>query len=133
MKVGFVMLNCIKPEILIVEDNELDRKYCQVFWQRAGYNPDFAKSVDEAIKKLKEKIYNYVISDVQMPEHDGLYMAKHMKDNYPEIPFFFTSAVPDVKASKELFEELYCDKLIPKPLYPEKFEEAIGLKARVYA
>jgi DNA-binding response OmpR family regulator len=55
------------PQILIVEDDEKTRKYTDIFWQRDGYNPDWAVSVADAKEKIKAKPYDYVISDVNMP------------------------------------------------------------------
>ena len=71
------------PRILIVEDDEKTRKYTDIFWQRDGYNPDWAVSVADAKEKIKLKPYDYVISDVNMPIESGSDLARYLRKEYP--------------------------------------------------
>lgn len=116
------------PRILIVEDDPRQRKYLDVFWRKDGYCPEWASSAEEAKILIQKNLYNYIISDVTMPIETGSDLAKWVKDNYPEIPIFLTSAVPEIQTNAAIYENHYCDRFIEKPLYPYKFEEAIGFK-----
>ena len=48
---------------------------------------DAASSVEEAMEKLKEKAYDVVVSDYQMPGKDGLQFLKELRANRNSIPF----------------------------------------------
>jgi DNA-binding NtrC family response regulator len=117
-----------KLQILIVEDDHSTRKYTNLFWERDGYNPDWAISAAEAKEKIKNKKYDYVISDVSMPIESGSDLAKWIHDNYPSLPVLLTSAVPEIQTMAYLYEKNADVKFIEKPLYPYKFEEAVGIK-----
>jgi DNA-binding NtrC family response regulator len=119
------------PSILIVEDDEKTRKYTDIFWQRDGYNPDWAVSVADAKEKIKLKPYDYVISDVNMPIESGSDLARYLRKEYPEIMVYLTSAAPEIQTNAAIYEKNCCDGFIEKPLYPFKFEELI--KERAYA
>lgn len=116
------------PQILIVEDDELTRKYIDVFWQREGYRPDWANSVSEAKQKIKLGNYDYLISDVNMPFESGSDLAKYVRKNHPNISIYLTSAVPEIQTCADIYENNCCDGFIEKPLYPFKFEEKAGIE-----
>ena len=116
-----------RPQVLIVEDDDLTRKYINVFWQREGYNPDWASNVTEAKSKIQNKRYDYVISDVNMPMESGSDLAKFVREKYPEILVYLTSAVPEIQTCADIYENNCCDGFIEKPLYPFKFEEKAGI------
>ena len=121
------------PRILIVEDDTKTRKYTDIFWQRDGYKPDWAISAEDAKQKIKYGNYDYVISDVNMPIETGSDLAKYLRKEYPEILVYLTSAVPEIQTYASVYEKNCCDGFIEKPLYPFKFEEKAGIKARACA
>src|SRR5208283_5350451 len=52
-----------------------------------NFEVDFAKSVDEASKKMSTKQYDVLISDYEMPQKDGLQFLKELRGKNNEIPF----------------------------------------------
>jgi two-component system phosphate regulon response regulator OmpR len=118
------------PRILIVEDDSKTRKYTQVFFEREGYKPDWAVSVADAKQKIKLNKYDYIISDVNMPIESGSDLARYLRNSYPEIMVYLTSAVPEIQTNADIYEKNCCDGFIEKPLYPFKFEEKAGLKRK---
>jgi DNA-binding NtrC family response regulator len=79
--------------ILIIDDEELVTRSLLKLLKLEGYNASMAKSGKEALKKIKESDFDLIISDVRMPEMDGIdtvkqiraYLEKENKKPIPEV------------------------------------------------
>lgn len=83
-------------KILIVDDSELQRKLVRVTLNSAGYEVVEACDGRDAIQKLVGEDFNLIISDVNMPNMDGLAFAEAVlaipeKKNIPLV-FLSTEA-----------------------------------------
>ncbi|MCK5824728.1 MAG: response regulator [Ichthyobacteriaceae bacterium] len=59
-------------EILVVEDNKINQMLIMKILNRLGYNPKLANNGIEAVDMSKEKHYDLIFMDLQMPIMDGL-------------------------------------------------------------
>ncbi|MCD8081182.1 MAG: response regulator [Bacteroides sp.] len=69
-----------KLTILVVEDNEELQEFLKNILSD-GYNVLQARNGKEGLKQAIQRIPDIVISDVMMPEMDGLEMVRRIKDN----------------------------------------------------
>ncbi|MDB5223852.1 MAG: integral rane sensor hybrid histidine kinase [Chitinophagaceae bacterium] len=68
-------------KFLVAEDNEVNQKVIRQVLQKAGGTVDIANNGLEAISLLKKnKDYNLVIMDLQMPEMDGYAATKYIRN-----------------------------------------------------
>ena len=101
--------------VLVVEDNDEVRNYI-----RAGLEPSFnvrqAANGEEALRILKDKSADIVITDVIMPVMDGIKLCRQIKQdiNTSHIPVIMLSAKTDVKEQLEAFHT-GADDYIAKP------------------
>lgn len=80
-------------KILVVDDEELVSGSLKVLLKKEGYNVTIAKSGTEAIEKVKAADFDLIISDIRMPEMDGIetikqirtYLEKANKKTIPEV------------------------------------------------
>lgn len=73
----------------------------------------YAKSGEEAYKVLKKQKVDFVISDVNMPDGDGLWLLDKLALEYPAIPVIMASAfVPKMDLSLLSFK---FSKLVKNP------------------
>lgn len=70
--------------ILAVDDEDSITRILQVNLERAGYTVDTAASGHEALTCLLQNDYDLLISDVMMPEMDGLELIEHIRQS-PEL------------------------------------------------
>ncbi|WP_143315951.1 response regulator [Clostridium sp. HBUAS56017] len=61
----------LRPKILLVEDNEMNRKIVISMLRSRGMTCDVTVNGSEAVKAVKEKDYDVVFMDCQMPIMDG--------------------------------------------------------------
>jgi CheY-like chemotaxis protein len=62
-------------DILIVDDDLLSRSWLEKFLLRAGYSVEAVSSGFQAAARLRVSSYRVVITDVTMPEMDGIELA----------------------------------------------------------
>lgn len=66
--------------ILVVEDNEVNRRLCGVQLARLGCEARFAHNGREAVAKALEGGYHAILMDVQLPELDGCSAARVIRE-----------------------------------------------------
>jgi two-component system cell cycle response regulator len=68
--------------ILIVDDDEAIRDSMHEFMTENGFNAFAASSAEEAIKILKANTIEIVITDIMLPDQDGLELTDLIKENF---------------------------------------------------
>lgn len=81
----------MKQSILVVDDEEMIRKNFCKFLTSAGYNAIIAENGREAMKVLSQFPVNLVITDIYMPEEDGLGVIRNLRKQRPGIPIIAMS------------------------------------------
>jgi len=90
----------------------------QLLEMQGAFEVDTALSVKEAMEKLKEKTFDAVVSDYQMPERDGLDFLRELRDKGNNVPFImFTGKGREDVAMKAL--NLGADRYLNKHGDPE--------------
>ena len=72
-------------KILAVDDDEKIREILYEMLSRFGYECRTAVNGKEALSILQEDHFSIVISDIRMPEIDGMELLKGIKEKYPDI------------------------------------------------
>jgi two-component system NtrC family response regulator len=112
----------MKPSILIVDDESSLRKLMARIIELEGYHVFEAASLKEALKILSNDSVQVVISDVRLPDGNGVEFTARIKKEYPGIEVIVLTAhgtIEDgVKAIKNgAFDYLtkgdHQDKIIP--------------------
>ncbi len=79
-------------EILIVEDNESLRNILKETFEIEDYSVVLSESAEEAEKKLKEKFFDIVITDLKLPEKDGIYVLEKTREKSPDTEVIVITA-----------------------------------------
>jgi len=85
---------------------------------QGAFQVETASSVEEAMEKLEEKMFDVVVSDYVMPGKDGLQFLKELREEGNNVPFIiFTGKGKEEIAIKAL--NLGADRYLNKTGYPE--------------
>jgi NADH-quinone oxidoreductase subunit E len=71
-------------KILVVDDETVVRRSCMRILEAEGYKVEVASGGREAILTMEKNPYDFVITDLKMPEVDGLTLIKWTRKSRPE-------------------------------------------------
>jgi len=104
-----------KRSILLVEDNELNRRLLCIQLQRAGANVITAADGAEALTLFQEQSFDVVFMDVHMPGMDGITLCKRIKAQTTQVPVYALTA--NITGSEErLLLDAGVQQILYKPL-----------------
>jgi len=90
--------------LLVVDDEELILVSARVMFHDLGYEVLTARNGSEALRILKKKKVDLIITDMIMPGMSGRQLFDELEKNYPRIPVILTSGFSqeqDISAMKE--------------------------------
>ncbi|RUA18179.1 MAG: sigma-54-dependent Fis family transcriptional regulator [Flavobacteriia bacterium] len=83
-----------------------------------------AISVKEALYILKDSVIDLLITDIQMPEVDGLQLLKYANEHYPLMPKLVVTGYPSVDGALEVIKSGAIDYLT-KPFTKEELKQSV--------
>ena len=72
--------------ILVIEDDQQMREMVKQMLQRAGYNAVGAGDGREGMQIVREQAIDLIITDIIMPDQEGLETIMQVRREYPNIP-----------------------------------------------
>lgn len=113
--------------ILVVDDNEPFRKALARIIASLGHSVVEAGDGQEAVEVLRAAPVDLVMTDVYMPDMDGIEFLLHLQEHHPDIPVVAMSG--GGAASKDFVledaQQLGAAAVLPKPLTADVVEAAI--------
>ncbi len=110
----------MKRTILIAEDEEKMRRILEINLQDQ-YRVLLAKDGEEALRLFKENEIHLLVTDLKMPERDGLSLLHEVKRLLPEIPVILITAYGTIESAVHAMKEGATDYLL-KPIKMEEVE-----------
>jgi CheY-like chemotaxis protein len=103
--------------VMVVEDNEKNRKLMRVVLKAKGYNVIEATTGEEALSLLKGNIPDIILMDIQLPGIDGLTLVKQIKADAltKDIPIIAVTAYA-MKGDEQKILETGCNAYVSKPI-----------------
>lgn len=118
-------LNKSKYQILAVDDSKETLEVIRRNLKAIGYNVTTVTNVIDAIKILESMEVDLVITDLQMPEINGIELIKHLKENYKNTSVLVITAYPSIKNAVETVKLGANDYLI-KSFTKDELMEAVA-------
>ena len=107
--------------LLIVDDEESYRLVLKVIFEAEGYTVHTASDGRAALKHLKTESCDVIVSDVRMPDMDGIALLKAARELYPDIGVILMTAFGTIDTAREAFK-LGADDFIQKPFNNEELK-----------
>jgi two-component system C4-dicarboxylate transport response regulator DctD len=116
--------NDVMKKILLVDDEKAMRQSIRQWLELAGFEVEDFDRAHKALDRLTPIFPGAVISDIKMPEMDGLAFNKAAASIDPDIPMILITAHGDVATAVQAMREGVYD-LIEKPFDPERIIDVL--------
>lgn len=122
--------------VLLIEDNQVNLLYAKNLFAQWNLNVAVAKSVSEAIHLLARTRYDAIVSDVRLPDGNGIDLVRRFQSDHKHLnqdtPVVILSANTSLSGARP--NDIEVVDYLPKPFLPEHladvlskvFEESIG-------
>ena len=107
--------------ILIVDDEQSYRQLLSLVFEGDGHSIRTASNGREALSLLHSEPADVVISDVRMPDMDGIEMLSSVRETQPDLGVVLMTAFASVETAREAFK-LGADDFIQKPFDVEELK-----------
>ncbi|MCV4776458.1 response regulator, partial [Escherichia coli] len=105
--------------ILIVDDEQSYRQLLTLVFESDGHSIRTASNGREALELIKAEPADVIITDVRMPDMDGIELLKSAREYQPDIGVVLMTAFASVETAREAFK-LGADDFIQKPFDVEE-------------
>lgn len=105
----------MKSKILIVDDEVDALDLMQELFESKGYDSETATNGFEALSKIKNQEPDIVITDIRMPDMDGMQLLQMMNKDHPNIPVIMVTAHGTIETAVEAMKMGAKDYIL-KPL-----------------
>jgi CheY-like chemotaxis protein len=113
--------------VLLAEDNVVNQKLALRLLEKLGYRADVAANGLEAIEALERQPYDLLLSDVQMPEMDGLEATRQILERWPEgdRPWIVAMTAEAMSGDRERCLAAGMNDYLAKPIRVDELVAAI--------
>lgn len=113
--------------ILIIEDDNEIRNMLKIMVQRAGFSVQTARNGLEGVKTFRRAPSDVVITDIVMPEKEGLETILELREDYPEVKIIAISGGGrhDAKNYLQSAKDFGADYIFHKPFSQKEIITAI--------
>lgn len=114
--------------ILVVDDEELARFTLREILEGAGHEVVEATNGNEALANQKAHPFDLIITDIIMPEKEGVETIIELKRDYPNLKIIAISGGGRTRNLDflNLAEEFGADKILPKPFSEQELLERVN-------
>jgi DNA-binding NtrC family response regulator len=115
-----------RKRILVVDDEARVLFVLRHTLARVGdqYEVETASSGREALRKIREKDFDLVLTDLRMPDIDGIELSRAVREHSPHAAIIWMTAFGSYSAAAEA-EELGVDGCLDKPVKIDRIREAV--------
>jgi CheY-like chemotaxis protein len=114
--------------ILLAEDNAVNQKVALQMLARLGYRADVVGNGLEALQAHRQRPYDLILMDVQMPEMDGAEATVQIRRNFPahKQPLIVAMTANALQGDREKYLDIGMDEYISKPVRMERLTAVLA-------
>tara|TARA_R110002049_G_scaffold118397_2_gene272346 strand:+ start:2242 stop:3708 length:1467 start_codon:yes stop_codon:yes gene_type:complete len=89
----------IRPHALIIDDEPDIRELLEITLIRMGIDTVSAKSVGDAHVALSKQEFDLCLTDMNLPDGNGIELVRHIQEHYPKLPVAMITAYGNIETA----------------------------------
>jgi len=118
-----------KPSILVVDDELLIRDLLYDFFTGQGWDITVVEDGEKALEMTRTRKFDLILTDIKMPEMDGLTLSGHIRQSQPDLPIVLMTGFPSVDSAVTALR-MHLDDYVVKPFNINQLYKLIEAKVR---
>ncbi len=114
----------MKGRVLVIDDEAIVRVSCERVLKPEGFEVVVTSRGDEAIDFLEKEPYDVVLTDLKMPDMDGLEVLKIIKERWPDIQVIIITGYGTISTAVQAIK-MGAYEYIEKPFTPQDILEVV--------
>lgn len=114
-----------KGKILVVDDEEIVRISCKRLLTPEGYDVRVVRSAVDAFSLLRDEPFDLVLTDLKMPDIDGIEVLRRVKEEWPEIAVVMITGYQTITTAVQAIK-LGAFDYLEKPFTPDSLLATVG-------
>ena len=117
--------------VLLIDDEPMVRKIVRKMLERQGHTVVEAENGRIGLAELQKRPFDLVVTDIVMPEVEGLEVLMSVRQHHPSLPVVVMSGTGHALALKslELASKLGATAVLQKPFASDALAQAIYLSS----
>jgi len=114
--------------ILVIDDDDLTRATIRDMLETSGYEVDEAENGSDGVLKQQDRPFDLIVTDVLMPDKDGIETIIDLKRGYPNLRIIAISGggTTGNLVFLEMSTKFGADKMLAKPFSKLQLLDAVG-------
>ncbi len=112
-------------KILVCDDEEAIREVVSTLLNAQGYHCTVVPDGSQAIQEIKRDAHDLVLSDIVMPEMDGMRLLRQLRAHDKDIPVIMVTAMHDISIALEAIRAGAYDYIL-KPFEKDQLYYSVG-------
>ncbi|MFZ4556109.1 MAG: response regulator, partial [Pseudanabaena sp.] len=113
--------------ILVAEDVSYNQMLIKLFLNKLGYEYEVVSNGIEVLAKLREKRYDVILMDIQMPQMDGMETTRRIVAEYAgDRPYIIAVSANSSGEDQAKYLALGMNDAIAKPYVLDELEQALS-------
>ncbi len=113
-----------KGKILVIDDENIVRTSCNRALTPEGYEVKMAQNGFDGLRMIEEENFDLVLTDLKMPDMDGIEVLRKIKEGWPEIEVIIITGYQTVDTAVKSIK-LGAFDYIEKPFTPDALVSAV--------
>lgn len=117
-------MSAAAPKCLLVDDSESMLRVLSLFMEHLGFDPVTARDGDEGLTAVRDHHPQLVVSDIHMPNRNGLLLLEDIKQMNPSLPVILITGYMNYKSDMNCVTT-QPDVFMEKPFTLDQLREAV--------
>lgn len=114
-----------KCKILVIDDEDIVRLSCERILIPEGYAVNTTRSAADGFKMLDNECFDVVLTDLKMPDIDGIEVLAKIKESWPDIEVIMITGYQTITTAVQAIK-LGAFDYIEKPFTPDSILSAVA-------